>query len=553
MLIRKKPARAHALGEPILHENHKRPVSRRDFISAGLLSAPAVVTAPAWVAALLKAGSARATSIPLDSDMQALLAASQCNVTMGAGKIPFICFDLAGGANLVGSEVIVGVQGGQSNFLSTAGYGKLGLPGNMVPTSSAFVSSALGLLWHSDGAILRGILSKVSAATAGRTNGAVIPALSENDTGINPHNPMYGIATVGAKGSLLTLSGTEPTVSGGNSAAPPNLGGVMIDPGLQPSTFDQPSDATGLVSTGGAVADPLSVAVLESQVRISGGATTYASGASDPAAAFTGALTEPNGGTPGVQLYASSDPQQVTDDAALKNQVRCNYVKSANTAAVFGDPSALDATKDTAIIGGTPIFTASDFSDSDIAKTATVMKLVLNGFAGAGTITLSGFDYHDSTRATGEMRNFKAGQMIGAVLEYAQRIGKPVMIYVFSDGSLTSSSMIDSSTDGRGKLAWQGDSSAAAATFFLVYNPAGRPTPRNGAASQQIGYFSADGSVVSTSSPAANSVVQLVETVVLNYMGLHNGLETQFGTLFPTQGLGSPANQASLIAFQPIV
>ena len=100
MLIRKKPARAHALGEPILHENHKRPVSRRDFISAGLLSAPAVVTAPAWVAALLKAGSARATSIPLDSDMQALLAASQCNVTMGAGKIPFICFDLAGGANL---------------------------------------------------------------------------------------------------------------------------------------------------------------------------------------------------------------------------------------------------------------------------------------------------------------------------------------------------------------------------------------------------------------------------------------------------------------------
>ncbi|HZT01075.1 MAG TPA: hypothetical protein VFA39_02285 [Steroidobacteraceae bacterium] len=553
MLIRKKPARAHALGEPILHENHKRPVSRRDFISAGLLSAPAVVTAPAWIAALLKAGSARATSIPLDGDIQALLAASQCNVTMGAGKVPFICFDLAGGANLVGSEVIVGVQGGQANFLSTAGYGKLGLPGNMVPTSSAFVSSALGLLWHSDGAILRGILSKVSAATAAGTNGAVIPALSENDTGINPHNPMYGIATVGAKGSLLTLAGTQPTISGGNSAAPPNLGGVMIDPAVQPSTFDRPSDATGLVSTGGASADPLSVAVLESQVRISGGASTYTSGSSDPGAAFTGALTEPNGGTPGVQLYASSDPQQAADDAALKNQVRCNYVKSANTAAVFGDPTALDATKDPAIIGGTPIFTASDFNDSDIAKTATVMKLVLNGFAGAGTITLGGYDYHDSTRATGETRNFKAGQMIGAVLEYAQRIGKPVMIYVFSDGSLTSSSMIDSSAEGRGKLAWQGDSSAAAATFFLVYNPGGRPMPRNGAASQQIGYFSADGSVVSTSSPAANSVVQLVETVVLNYMGLHNGLEGQFGTLFPSQGLGSPGNQASLIAFEPIV
>ena len=42
------------------------------------------------------------------------------------------------------------------------------------------------------------------------------------------------------------------------------------------------------------------------------------------------------------------------------------------------------------------------------------MKMVVNGFAGAGTITLGGYDYHDSTRATGETRNFKAGQMIGA-------------------------------------------------------------------------------------------------------------------------------------------
>jgi len=548
MLIRKKPPRPHAPGEPILHENHKRPVTRRELLSAGLLSAPAMVMAPAWLAALLKPDTARGQAIPLDGDIQALLAADQCNVTQGAGLIPFICFDLAGGANLVGSEVLVGVQGGQSNFLSTAGYGKLGVPGNMVPTSSAFVSNALGLLWHSDGAILRGIMSKISAATAGGTNGAVFPALSENDTGINPHNPMYGIATVGAKGSLLTLVGTQPTVSGGNSAAPPDLGGVMIDPSLQPSTVDQPSDATGLVSTGGASADPLSVAVLESEVRISGGTGSYTQGNE---AAFGGELTAPNGGTAGVQLYGSSDANQATDDPQLKNQVRCNYVKATNNTAEFGNPSDLDPKQDPNIVG--PIFNASDFSNSDVAKTATVMKLVLNGFAGAGTISLGGFDYHDNTRATGESRNFLAGQMIGAVLEYAQRIKKPVMIYVLSDGSLTSSSMIDTTPAGRDKLAWQGDSSAVAATFFLVYNPAGRPQPLNGAASQQIGYFSADGSVVSTSSPGANSVVQLVEMVVLNYLSLHGSLQGRFGTLFPQQGLGSPSDQSSLIAFAPIV
>src|SRR5689334_22124299 len=182
MFIHKKPARPHALGEPILHENHKRPVTRRDFVAAGLLGAPAVIMAPAWLAAVLRSGSANA----LSPDMQALLVASQCNVPPPAGAVtgvPFICFDLAGGANLLGSEVLVGVQGGQSNFLSTAGYDKLGLPENMAPTSSSFINNALGLLWHSDGAILRGILSKATPATAAGTNGAVICALSQNDTG----------------------------------------------------------------------------------------------------------------------------------------------------------------------------------------------------------------------------------------------------------------------------------------------------------------------------------------------------------------------------------
>src|SRR5437763_514829 len=435
MLIRKNPPRSHALGEPLLHENHPLPVTRRDFVAAGFLSGPAMVIGPAWLGALLKASRAEA-GVPLSPDIQALLGSGQCNVPTAAGGLPFICFDLAGGANLVGSEVLVGVQGGQTNFLSTAGYGKLGVPGNMVPTSSANIDASLGLLWHADGAIKRGILSKATTpATAAGTNGAVICAMSQNDTQNNPHNPMYGIAKAGAQGLLLTLAGTESTVSGGNSQAPM----ALVDPALQPTTISQPSDATALVNIGGATADPVAVAVLESQARISG-----------------------------------------------------------------------------------------------------------------GTITLGGYDYHDGTRATGEGRNFKAGQMIGAVLEYAQRVGKPVMIYVFSDGSLTSTGMVDSSVGGRGKLGWQGDNSSVASTFFLAYSPKGRPQLRNGTAGQQIGYFGSDGSVVSTSSPAANAVNQLVQVVILNYMGLL-GTDAQFPTLFSTQSLGSASALAGLTAFARIV
>jgi hypothetical protein len=443
----------------------------------------------------------------------------------------------------VGSEVLVGVQGGQANFLSTAGFGKLGVPGNMVPTSSTFINSQFGLLWHSDGAILRGMLSKATTpATAAGTNGAVIPAMSQNDTQSNTTNAMYGIAEAGAQGLLLTLVGTESSVSGGNSMA------LMytINPALQPTTISQPSDATALVNTGGATADPVAVAVLESQARISGASTLYQSGTET---SIGGALSAPGGGTPGVQLL--SDP---TADTALKNQVRCAYVKSANTAAVYGNPAALDPTQDPLITGGAvPIFTAADFSDSDVQMTATVMKLVLDGYAGAGTIAMGGYDYHDGTRATGETRNFKAGQMIGAVLEYAQRKGTPVMIQVLSDGSLSANSMVDTSTAGRNKLGWQGDNSSVAATFFLVYSPTARPVLRNGAAGQQIGYFSSDGSVVTSSSPAANSVNQIPELIMLNYMGLM-GTDAQFGvSKFMQQGLGGPAQLAAMTAFEPIV
>jgi hypothetical protein len=64
--------------------------------------------------------------------------------------------------------------------------------------------------------------------------------------------------------------------------------------------------------------------------------------------------------------------------------------------------------------------------------------------------------------------------------------------------------------------------------------------------------------VVSTSSPAANSVDSLVQLVLLNYMGL-SGTDANFPTAFQTwtngmaQGLGSASQLAALTVFHPIV
>ena len=512
--------------EPLHHLNHKRPVTRRDFLAQGLRAGAGVV---AGLSMFTLFSNPRQAYAALSADIQALKTA--CGIaTQGAGKIPFICFDLVGGANIAGSNVLVGKQGGQLDFLSTAGYNKLGLPGDMLPsmtdptTNLSFTNTDLGLAFHSDSAMLRGILERTSVATRAFTNGAVIPARSDNDTGNNPHNPMYGIYRAGADGALLTLIGSRSSDSGGNSLAPANL----MDTQVRPTKVDRASDVTGLVDTGklvGLLSQADAVAVMESIARVS-------------------------------EKKLDQVSTGLAGDAAIKTAVQCNYVKAADLVDRYGDPSTLNPALDTNIIG--PIFSSTEFNnDDEFQKTASVMKLVINGFAGAGTITIGGFDYHTGDRATGEVRDLRAGRCIGAVLEYAARVGVPVMIYVFSDGSLSSNGMVDNSIDGRGKGVWTADNSETAASFFLVYNPARRATLVGGSAAlqaqhQQLGYFSADGSVVTSATPASNNVNLLVDTVLLNYLALHSQ-QNLFAGLFPSTGLGqSYVTSDALVAFEPI-
>ena len=64
--------------------------------------------------------------------------------------------------------MLVGKEGGQLDFLSTQGYSKQGLPGDMLPNNATtnFVNTEFGLAFHSDSAFLRGMLEKTSADDA---------------------------------------------------------------------------------------------------------------------------------------------------------------------------------------------------------------------------------------------------------------------------------------------------------------------------------------------------------------------------------------------------
>ena len=127
---------------PYRHADHPRPISRRDFLGQGFLTGMATLAAPTLLGLLGRPGAAGAQ------------AAAECGLTAGAGMIPFLCFDLAGGANMSGSNVLVGGPGGQLDPLSPEGYLKLGLRADMLPSLPGQVNTELGLAFHSDSAFL---------------------------------------------------------------------------------------------------------------------------------------------------------------------------------------------------------------------------------------------------------------------------------------------------------------------------------------------------------------------------------------------------------------
>jgi hypothetical protein len=541
-----KKSKVPDLNAPFRHQDHPRPRTRREFVAQGFMTGAATVLAPTLAGMLAYPRSAQALSNTLlAQDLQNAVTA--CNITTGAGMIPFICFDLAGGGNIAGSNVLVGGPKGQLDFLTVAGYSKLGLPGSMVPNASAagsFVDSSFGLRYHSDSAHLRGMKLRASAKAMAGTNGTVIPAMSNNDTNTNPHNPMYGIYQAGARGGLLDLIGSDSSQSGGNSMSPPS----MVISAAMPTKISSSQDSKGLVSTGqlSTLLPPLSngtnpdvVNVLESMKRISDAkypaVTAYANTLPNGSALNTAAL-----GTAGIQA--------------------CSFTKAAYIVDQYGSPSAVNPDVDANIVGPSGIFTTAEYqANSDYQKTAAIMKLVIDGNAAAGTIEMGGFDYHSGNRMDGEARDLNLGNCIGACLEYASRVNKPVMIYVFTDGSLASSGMIDNSVGGRGKGVWTADNQSVAATYFLVFNPNGKPVAAQAdpEMSLQIGNFNPDGSLNTTGSPAGNNVLNLVQMVVLNYLALHSAnAAAAWPGLWPAPNLNNTLGSGSaldpLIAFQPL-
>jgi hypothetical protein len=406
-----------------------------------------------------------------------------------------------------------------------------------------FTNRELNLVFHADSAMLLGIREKAPTAIASlRIDGCVIPARSDNDTGNNPHNPLYGLVMAGARGEVVDLIGSRSSISGGNSMAP----AMQVNAEFRPTKVDRPSDVTGMVDVGD-LTSILSAedvtAVMESIARVTHKKLK---------------LSAINTGLP-------------TQDEIIKDLIRCNYLKAADITERFAsipvDP--LGDLNILSIFSDTELGIAGGNGDREFLKTASVMKMVMNGYAAGGCITMGGYDYHTGDRRVGENRDLRAGRCIGACLEYAHILQQPLMIYVFSDGSVFSNGSPDDSASagtgetlvlgGGGKGQWTGDNSSTACSYLLAYDPAKNVPIWNNDPQvelrRQIGRMSSDASVVTSATPAANNVNLLVNMVLLNYMALNGSVKpgdmSAFTTAFPNHGLGN--NIENYIAFGQIL
>jgi hypothetical protein len=452
----------------IVHHQNHRILTRRDLLGLGYINMASFLAMPSLISLMMS--------------QRAEAEGCQTNISGGPTQPAFICIDLAGGANIAGSNVIVGKKEGQEDFLSD--YSTIGLPKEMFPQNSNQVNSELGLKFHADSAILKGILGDLAIEVRANVEGAVFCTSSSDDTANNEYNPMHWIYKTGSVGSIVPLIGTMNSASGGTSKAIQE----SIESAIKPIKVASPAEATALVDPGTLFPKDSKTAekVMKAIARMSA--------------------------TEIKKLDNKSMHQQI------KELLSCGYLKSSDLISKY-TAASVDPVLDQNI---SSVFNMQLAMEK---QAGTVAKMVLDGYAGTGTIQLGGYDYHDNTRSTGETKDTLAGSLIGKLITAASLKNRDLVIYVYTDGGVTSKGSIDASAGGGGKLRWTGDSGQRSAAFMLVYKKDGKPKLRS--KNRQIGSYKDNGSVNNESGLTASSPANLGKVIIANYLALQ-GREGEF-------------------------
>ncbi|MGE4130714.1 MAG: hypothetical protein AB7F86_03705 [Bdellovibrionales bacterium] len=436
---------------------HKKPTTRREFLGYGIIPFAAYLTMPSMLSLLVSPDANAA-------DCSAAGAASMCS---------FITLNLAGGGSM-SSNYLPRDAGG--NPLPS--YDRMGM-GNNTGANALTFDTEFGVTgWatangNALGQLLVGIRGTSTPEALANTAFFAVCVQSQDDTNSNRFDASGLVFKGGLVGSLIPNLGRRASATGLNQMA----SYINPPPPLIVGSF---ADLQGSIAYTRALQTSLSATQRTKLARL-------------------------------VSNLSASQARKlasVNSTAQVKNLVECAGIKNVELSS--GAPIDPLANAAVATAWGINNGTAANNESRVFAS------MVYNGILGqAGSINLErgGYDYHNGTRTTGDQQDLAAGQVIGRILETAKILGKKVMVYVTSDGSVVSN------TDAAPGAVWTSDRGSAGMAMVFAYDPAGRPATRGA----QIGHYTA-GQVADDRTLVGNSPELAAQAVFANWCSFNGNI-----------------------------
>jgi hypothetical protein len=400
--------------------HHGPPVTRRDFLARGLVSLSTVAVTPSILGfAGLAASRARAAEVCTPSGW-------------APGAIPYLVFDLPGGAALQGN-FLVGKAGGPEDLLPS--YSDLGWD----PRAAGAIDRRFGLPMAANASkIFQGIIEKASPAAQAGLKMASICHQSQSDSALNNNSAILLVTRAGVFGSQFAAGlGTSNSFSGGGTIGP------YADPAIKPLHVTRFEDLAGALAFGNAFSQGAGASISNSLLN------AVIKAATNMSAEQSAKLASMNLGSQFSNLFNCGMQKNLSMTAA--SSINIDPRQSAEMCAAFG------------------ISTNTASGDKNVVI-ATIVYNALKGYTGPGAIantSSGGFDYHLGMAAPADAADLEAGRTIGMAVEAAYRLNQPFMFQIVSDGGVRG--------PGGGSRDWHSDTNDSM-TIVGYYNPNGVST-----------------------------------------------------------------------------
>ncbi len=501
----------NADGLPIfLHADHKKPTTRREFLSSGIASFSGTMFAPSILQTLFTSSAAQAAGCAAAA-VNTLPAFINLNFSGGPGMTgSFVPMDKGGGMvpsyNAVGLGTAPSIQRVFNDvpfpiYSATSVYSGTGLPISPASTITAGTPPSTGLppgaadpVLPYSSQFIAGLLLAINPDIQLKTAWCSVVVSSQDDNSSNACNITGLIQAAGYIGDTLPALGNVAS-STGISNMP-----VLINP-TAPSVVGSFADITNAIALHTKVRaqlnnDPkLFQSILNLVKNLSGSqartlASANGSGSAQTLGSLVSCATGKNFDLSSGSVSAMLDP---------KNDVSVNAVwQLANNNTVQG------------------MSNASRYAFAGMAYN------LLTGRSGTCGINTGNNDYHGNGRTTTDPVDFRNGALAGNILATAHALGKPVFIHVTADGATGSATAPDVSD-------WSGDRGNGGAQFMIAYHPAGRPNIQPGFSGNQLGDFT-NGQGANGSAVIGADGTRAAAAVFRNYLQFANAASAQ--TLF---------------------